>query len=178
MGSYCTAQGNMCDWVTLLYSRTCWNIVNQLYFNNNNNDNNNSNNKWCIRPVYQLYRQTDVSLFYSHLQNYSCRAWQWGWGLFVVTKIVDLCVHSYLTFLLTLCRELVPSWRPSRLKKTRFYTWLICLPFLYICFYQWDFSSPVIFMFLVEDIFDYFLYFQVFIMVMYYFYNTYILLFL
>jgi len=22
MGSYCTAQGNVCDWVTLLYNRT------------------------------------------------------------------------------------------------------------------------------------------------------------
>ena len=23
MGSYCTAQGTVCDWVTLLYNRTC-----------------------------------------------------------------------------------------------------------------------------------------------------------
>ena len=35
MGPYSTAQGNMCDWVTLLYNRTWQNIVNQLYFNNN-----------------------------------------------------------------------------------------------------------------------------------------------
>ena len=35
MGPYCTAQGNSCEWVTLLYNRTWWNIVNQLYFNNN-----------------------------------------------------------------------------------------------------------------------------------------------
>ena len=34
MGSYCTAQGNVYDWVTFLYNRTWWNIVNQLYFNN------------------------------------------------------------------------------------------------------------------------------------------------
>ena len=33
MGSYCTAQGSVCDWVTLLYNRTRQNIVNQLYFN-------------------------------------------------------------------------------------------------------------------------------------------------
>ena len=33
MGSYCTAQRNVCDWVTLLYNRT-GNIVSQLYFNN------------------------------------------------------------------------------------------------------------------------------------------------
>ena len=39
LGSYCTAQGNVCDWVTLLYNRTWWNIVNQLHFNNNNNNN-------------------------------------------------------------------------------------------------------------------------------------------
>ena len=31
MGSYCTAQGTVCDWVTLLYNGTCQNIVNQLY---------------------------------------------------------------------------------------------------------------------------------------------------
>ena len=30
MGSYCIAQGNVCDWVTLLYNRTWWNVVNQL----------------------------------------------------------------------------------------------------------------------------------------------------
>ena len=36
-GSYWTAQGNVCDWVTLLYNRTWQDIVNQLYFNNNNN---------------------------------------------------------------------------------------------------------------------------------------------
>ena len=39
MGSYCTAQGNVCDWVTLLYNRTWWNIVNQLHFNNNDKGN-------------------------------------------------------------------------------------------------------------------------------------------
>ena len=32
MGSYCTAQGNVWDWVTLLYNRTFPNIVNQLFF--------------------------------------------------------------------------------------------------------------------------------------------------
>ena len=35
IGSYCIAQGNVCDCITFLYNRTCWNIVNQLYFNNN-----------------------------------------------------------------------------------------------------------------------------------------------
>ena len=34
MGSYCITQGSVCEWVTLLYNRTWWNIVNQLYFNN------------------------------------------------------------------------------------------------------------------------------------------------
>ena len=33
-GSYRTAQGNVCDWVTWLYSGTWQNTVNQLYFNN------------------------------------------------------------------------------------------------------------------------------------------------
>ena len=32
MGSYCTVQGNVCDWVTLLYNRTWGNTVNKLYF--------------------------------------------------------------------------------------------------------------------------------------------------
>ena len=32
MGPYCTAQGTVCDWITLLYNRTCRNIVNKLYF--------------------------------------------------------------------------------------------------------------------------------------------------
>ena len=35
MGSYCTVQGNVCDWITLLYNRTWWNIVNQVNFNKN-----------------------------------------------------------------------------------------------------------------------------------------------
>ena len=30
MGPYCTAQGNVCDCITLLYHRTWQNIVNQL----------------------------------------------------------------------------------------------------------------------------------------------------
>ena len=30
MGSYCRAQGNVCDWVTLLYSRPWGDIVNEL----------------------------------------------------------------------------------------------------------------------------------------------------
>ena len=30
MGSYCTAQGTVCDWVTLLYNRNGRNIVKQL----------------------------------------------------------------------------------------------------------------------------------------------------
>ena len=33
MRPYCTAQGTMCDWVTLLYNRTWRNTVNQLHFN-------------------------------------------------------------------------------------------------------------------------------------------------
>ena len=32
MGSCCTVQRTVCDWVTLLYNRNCRNIVNQLYF--------------------------------------------------------------------------------------------------------------------------------------------------
>ena len=39
MGSYCTAQGNVCDWVTLWYNTTWWNSVNQLHFGNNNKRN-------------------------------------------------------------------------------------------------------------------------------------------
>ena len=34
MESYCTAQGNVCGWVTFLYNKTWWNIVNPLSFNN------------------------------------------------------------------------------------------------------------------------------------------------
>ena len=30
MGSYCRAQGNVCDWVTLLYSRPWGDIVSEL----------------------------------------------------------------------------------------------------------------------------------------------------
>ena len=37
MGPCCTAQGHVCDWVTLLYNRTWRNTVNHLHFNNNNN---------------------------------------------------------------------------------------------------------------------------------------------
>ena len=33
VGPYYTAQGTVCDWVTLLYNRNWRNIVNQLYFN-------------------------------------------------------------------------------------------------------------------------------------------------
>ena len=33
MGSYCTAQGTVYDWVTFQYKRNGRNIVNQLYFN-------------------------------------------------------------------------------------------------------------------------------------------------
>ena len=47
MGSYCTAQGNVCDWVTLLYNRIWWNIVSQLCFNNNNKD---------IKKSYKSYK--------------------------------------------------------------------------------------------------------------------------
>ena len=39
MGSYCTAQGTVCDWVNLLYNRNGRNLVNQLHYNNNNNKN-------------------------------------------------------------------------------------------------------------------------------------------
>ena len=35
MGPYHTAQGTVCDWISLLYSSTLRNIVNKLYFNNN-----------------------------------------------------------------------------------------------------------------------------------------------
>ena len=36
MGPYCTAQGNVRDWVTLLHKKAVQrNTVNQLYFNNN-----------------------------------------------------------------------------------------------------------------------------------------------
>ena len=38
MGSYCTTEGTVCDWVILWYNRAWWNIVNQLYFNNNKNE--------------------------------------------------------------------------------------------------------------------------------------------
>ena len=33
MRSYCAAQGNVCDWVTMLYNRNCRNTVSQLYLN-------------------------------------------------------------------------------------------------------------------------------------------------
>ena len=33
MGSYCIAQGTVCDWVTLLYTRNWINSVNQLFHN-------------------------------------------------------------------------------------------------------------------------------------------------
>ena len=34
MGPYCTAQGTVCDWVTLQCNRNRRKIVNKLYFNN------------------------------------------------------------------------------------------------------------------------------------------------
>ena len=37
MGPYCTAQGPVYDWVTLLYNRNLRNLVNQLHFNKKRN---------------------------------------------------------------------------------------------------------------------------------------------
>ena len=38
VGPYYTAQGNVWDWVTLLYNRTRRNTVTQVYSNNNNKE--------------------------------------------------------------------------------------------------------------------------------------------
>ena len=60
MGTYCTAQGNVCDWVILLYNKTWQNTVNQLTLIIIKKENENTNWKRYRHP------QVHYSIIYNN----------------------------------------------------------------------------------------------------------------